>query len=30
MSQSPYVVARPVESALVINKLIRNTYILLS
>ncbi len=30
MSQSPYAVARPVESALVINKLIRNTYILLS
>lgn len=30
MSQSHYVVARPVESALIINKLIRNTYILLS
>ncbi|MCZ6525386.1 MAG: Bax inhibitor-1/YccA family protein [Gammaproteobacteria bacterium] len=30
MSQRPYAVARPVESALVINKLIRNTYILLS
>lgn len=30
MSQSPYAVARPVESALVTNKLIRNTYILLS
>ncbi len=30
MSQSPYAVARPAESVLVTNKLIRNTYILLS
>lgn len=30
MSQQPYAVARPVESALATNKLIRNTYILLS
>ena len=30
MSQNPYVVARPVESVLATNKLIRNTYMLLS
>jgi modulator of FtsH protease len=30
MSQQPYAVARPTESVLVTNKLIRNTYILLS
>ena len=30
MSQTPYAVARPVESVLSTNKLIRNTYILLS
>lgn len=30
MSQNPYAVARPVESVLATNKLIRNTYILLS
>ena len=30
MSQSPYVIARPVEAALATNKLIRNTYTLLS
>ncbi len=30
MSQSPYAVARPVESGLATNKLIRNTYTLLS
>jgi len=30
MSQQPYAVARPVESVLATNKLIRNTYILLS
>jgi modulator of FtsH protease len=30
MSQQPYAVARPIESVLATNKLIRNTYILLS
>ena len=30
MSQSQYAVARPAESVLATNKLIRNTYILLS
>ena len=30
MSQSPYAVTRPVESILATNKLIRNTYTLLS